>query len=251
MRMAVLILSVLLLGGCVTESTGKLPKTIDKEKQLQSLVDLGVGYLRNGDYGRAKENLNKALTIDPKSSLVHNTLAVVFQLEKEFDIAEVYFKNAIKYDPTFTRARNNYGAFLFERGRHQEAIDTLLVASEDRFYGNRSSVFENLGVAYQKMGNEMAAEEAYARAVALNPEQVRALLELANIRFEQRRYVEARELFRRYERVAPKSARSVWLCVRLAKVFENSNDEASCALALKNIFPASDEYKLYQEMIRQ
>lgn len=247
-RFSVIAILVLVLAGCVSETT-RPDKAESKAKQVESLVDLGVGYLRNGEFARAKENLNKALEINPDSPLAHNTLALVFQLEQEYDVAETHFKRAIRHDPKFTRAINNYGAFLFERGRYKDAIEQLNRASEDRFYAGRATVFENLGVAHARIGNEIEAEKAFERSVALNPEQRRALLELGLIRLEQQRYVEARELYRRHARVASQSARSLFLCVRVSRVFKDSNEEASCALALKNIFPGSNEYKKYQELV--
>lgn len=243
-----MVFAMLLASGCVTETKGPT-QPANKEKQLQTLVELGVGYLRNGEYGRAKENLNKALEIDPKSPVAHNTLALVFQAEKEYEAAEQHFQRALRTDPDFTAGRNNYGAFLFERERYQDAIEQLKIASQDRFYQRRPWVFENLGVAYLQLNDMAAAEQAFERSVALNPDQSRALLELADIRYRQQRFVEARELYRRHARASQQSARSLWLCVRLARVFSNSNEEASCALALKNIFPASEEYRQYQEMI--
>ncbi|XOV90220.1 MAG: type IV pilus biogenesis/stability protein PilW [Pseudomonadota bacterium] len=240
----------LLLQGCVTESTGPA-RAADPQKQIATLVELGTGYLRNGEYGRAKEHLLTALELDPRSPTAHNTLALVFQLEQEYDVAEEHFKIAIRNKPDFTRARNNYAAFLFDRGRFSDAIEQLQLAAEDRFYAGRPTVFENLGVAYLRTDDPVAAEQAFQRSIALNPEQARALVELANIRFEQRRYVESRELYYRYEAISSQTARGLWLCVRLARVFDDSNREASCALALRNIFPTSAEYKQFEEMARE
>lgn len=251
MKIGILFLALSLLAGCVTETSGGRQTGVDKERQLATLVELGVTYMRNGEYARAKENLNKALEVDPKSALAHDGLALVFQLEQEFKAAEEHFKLAIKFDPAFTRARNNYGAFLFARNRHSEAIDQLKIASDDRYYAGRPAVFENLGVIHLAMGDVAAAETVFERSVALNPDQSRSLLELALIRHDQKRYVESREFYRRYIAAAQPGARSLLLCIKLSRVFSTSNEEASCALALRNIFPSSPEYKQYQELIGQ
>ncbi|MCB1692418.1 MAG: type IV pilus biogenesis/stability protein PilW [Pseudomonadales bacterium] len=248
MRVILFLLVCGLLSGCVTETKGPL-QAADRDKQLKSLVDLGIGYMREGEYARAKESLNKALDLEPKSPEAHDALALVFQLEQEYDDAETHFKAALKANPSYTRARNNYGAFLYDRKRYDDAIAQLKIAGEDRFYNARSTVFENLGVIYQQVGDNKAAEESFQRSIALNPDQARALLELADIRYGQQRYVESRELYRRYGKVAQPNAKSLWLCIRISRVFSSSNEEASCALALKNIFPASPEYKSYQDLV--
>lgn len=238
---------VLLLSGCATNSD-LVTQPADRQKQVQALVDLGVGYLKNGELTRAKENLNHALQLDSHSAKAHNALALIFQDEREFKHAEEQFKLALRYDPKFTRARNNYGAFLFAQNRIQEAIDQLKIASKDQFYDLRATVFENLGICYLHVDDRKDAEDAFEKSVALNPKQPSALLELAQLRFDQKQYVLSRELFERFEHVSRDNARSLWLCVRLSRVFSNSDKEASCAMALKNIYPTSPEYKLYEKM---
>jgi type IV pilus assembly protein PilF len=135
---------------------------------------------------------------------------------------------------------------LFAQGRYQEAIEQLSVAANDQFYQNRAQVYENLGVAYAQLGDMQNAEESYVRSTQLNPSQGRALLEISDIRYDQKNYVEARDYYRRYVSSSSQSARSLWLCVRLARVFEDDNNEASCSLTLRNIFPASDEAKMLE-----
>jgi type IV pilus assembly protein PilF len=247
--LVVVVLGLSLLAGCVTETTGPTRKEVDPKDVVEKLINLGVGYLRQGEYTRAKENLRKALEIDPRSPFAHTTFGILFDQEGENRLAEEHFKKAIRYDPNFSQARNNYGAFLFARGRLEEAVEQLTAASGNRFYAKRPQVFENLGVAYLRLEKPADAEEAFTRAVELNFSQSRALLELAIIHFEQKDFVESRRLYQRHSAVSQQSAPSLWLCVRLARVFEDADQAASCGLVLKNIFPATDEYAKYEKTL--
>ena len=238
-----------LISGCVTTVTGPVQKEVDSAQVVEKLNNLGIGYLRQGDYTQSKENLRKALEIDPTSPLTHTTFGVLFEREGEYKLAEDHFKQAIRHDPEFSPARNNFGAFLFARGRYEEAIAQLEVASQDRFYPLRPQVFENMGVCYQKMGESVKAEDAFLRAIQLDFSRARALIELASIRYEQQNFVEAKRLYDRHVAVSQQSPRSLLLCTQLARKFSEEDNEASCALVLKNIFPASDEFKQYQKMI--
>ena len=244
----VLCIAVVWLAGCASNSD-LVTRPQDRQKQVAALVDLGVGYLKNGEYTRAKENLNHALQLNPRSAKAHNALALIFQFQREFHQADKHFKLALRYDPKFTRARNNYGAFLYGQGRIKEAIEQLKIAAKDQFYDQRPTVFENLGICYMQLNDKKDAEDAFVKSIALNPRQSRALLDLAELRFGQKQYQSSRELFARYESVAQDNAASLWLCVRLAKVFRNPDKQASCAMALKNIYPASAEYKQYEKMV--
>lgn len=248
-RFLVVLATAIFLIGCSTTPTTPEPERNSAEvnELLQRQMDLAVGYLRNRDYARAKEKLNRALEIDDKYSPAHATYGLLFQAEGEIELAEKYFKNAIRFSPEDSQARNMYGAFLFSEKRFHEAVEQLEVASENRFYANRPVVFENLGRSYRRIGDLEGAEYAFTRAIQLNPEQAGATMELADIKFEQQNYVEARNLYRRYSQLAPATSRSLWLCVRLSRIFKNYNEEASCGEALEGIFPNTDEYRFYKE----
>ena len=244
----------LVLGGCVTEttSTGVAARksSDDVEKQLQSYIALGVGYIRNQEYQHAKDNLNRAIKLDPRSAHAHTMMGYVFQLEGENDTAEQYFRRSIKLDPDYSLARNNFGAFLFAQKRYEQAAAQLRKASEDQLYARRSQVFENLGMCYKELERRGEAEQAFSRSVQLNPGQSRALLEMTDIRLQQRNYVEAQGFYSRYNKSARQNARSLWLGVQLARIFDQQDEAASYALLLKNIFPASAEYKAYLDSAR-
>ena len=62
---------------------------------------------------------------------------------------------------------------------------------EITFTRPRPAVFENLGRAYLRMNEPARAEQAFVKAIELNPAQARALLELAEIRFNQKVYMES------------------------------------------------------------
>ena len=246
MNRLALIGPILILFSCSANQPSLFKPTDESSEIVQRHLDLGIGYMRNGDYPRAKEKLNRALEIEPESASIHGTFGLLFQLEGEVELAEEYFLAAIRYDSESARTRNLYGAFLFSEERYFESIDQLRKASDNRFYPNRPSVFENLGVAYSKIDDKSAAEQAFTRAVQLNPEQTRALLELAVIRFDQQNYIESRDLYRRHVATAPKSPRALLLCVRLARVFRQHDEEASCAEVLEGIYPSSKEYREYR-----
>ena len=71
------------LAGCTTTPTTPEPERSGGEENelLQRQMDLAVGYLRNRDYARAKEKLNRALEINPKYSPAHATYGLLFQAE--------------------------------------------------------------------------------------------------------------------------------------------------------------------------
>jgi len=49
------------------------------------------------------------------------------------------------------------------------------------------------------------------------------------------------------KRVETQSASGLWLGIRLAHRFGNQDEQASYELALKRLYPASEEYKDWQQ----
>ena len=138
-----LVLVCLLGAGCTVSGSRS---ATDNQEVVARAVELGIAYLRQGDTLRAKENIHKALDVDPRSPEAHASLALVFQQEQEWTLAESHFEKAIALDPKNSAARNNFGAFLFAQGCAEEAIAQLQVAVSDQFYVRRGQAFEQARV---------------------------------------------------------------------------------------------------------
>ena len=143
---------VCLLGaGCVV--TGSRSATDDQEVVARA-VELGIAYLMQGDTICAKENMHKALDVDPRSPEAHASLALVFQQKQEWTSAESLFEKAIAIDPKKRAARNNFGSFLYAQGRAEEAIAQRQVAFRSVLC-RRGQAFENLGFAHKSLATSM------------------------------------------------------------------------------------------------
>ncbi len=106
-------------------------------------------------------------------------------------------------------------------------------------------VFENIGISRLKMGEVTVAEELAVKSLALKSDQVRSLLDLPEIRIDQRTHVETRDIYQRYRAVCEHNAQSLWIRNRLAGVIEGQDDEASCVLTVRNVVPSAREYQEY------
>ena len=242
---AAILIFCLLLAGCV--STGQNSRKVDPAAARDAYVQLGIGYLQKGETERAKQPLSEALKLDPRSASANMVLALVFQQEGEYDAAEKHFRTALASEPENARLLNNYGAFLLDRERYQEALEYFNKAAADTLYSERSRVFENLGIAYLRMGNIDAARENLERSLRLNIRQPRALLELAQIEFAEGNFVPAWNHYRRFDQLSEQNAASLWLGVRLAPRFEDHSKAASYALQLKRLYPNSPEARALVE----
>lgn len=245
-------LGVLLLAWSLVACVSTLPENgseTDLDSALETYVQLGLGYLRSGNRDSARLNFRKALDIDKRSSGAHDGMALLYQLEAMNELAEEHFKKAIRADRNFSRARNNYGSFLYEHGRYQEAYDQFDRASDNLSYSRRPIALVNLGRTALKLGNLDRAESTLKHALALDSESTVAMVELAEINFNRGDYPEAKKYIDMYGEHSRHSARTLWLGIRLERIFGNRDREVSYALALKNLHPYSQEYLRYKQSL--
>ena len=216
--------------------------------RVRAQVDLAEGYLDVGDLARARATVERALELDPRSWEAHDVYALIYQLQGDADLAERHFRLALRSGPDSSRVHNDYGVFLYQQERYGEAVRQLRRAADNPDSGNRPVAFENLGLASLAAGDRTEARNAFARAVMLEGRMSISLLELAELAYEDADFAQSANWYRRYRDVVTRQTpRSLWLGVRLARRAEDANAEASYALQLRNLYPLSDEYRLYRE----
>ncbi|MBX8508744.1 type IV pilus biogenesis/stability protein PilW [Pseudomonas cichorii] len=237
---------VMLLVGCV--STGhvdplKTPQGRDEARK--AYVQLGLGYFQQGQTERAKVPLKKALELDSSDPDANAALALVFQVEMEPELADQHFRKALSSSNNDARIVNNYGSFLYEQKRYQEAYERFQQAAADNLYPERSRVFESLGMTALKLNNREEAREHFTKALRLDRQQPRSLLEMAELSYEDGHYVPSRDYYDRFSQLSEQNARSLLLGIRLAKVYDDRNKAASFGLQLKRLYPGTPEYQQY------
>ena len=83
----------------------------------------------------------------------------------------------------------------------------------------------------------------------LKPELPSPVIELADLAFQEQDYASAKRYLDRYHKLTKPTARSLWLGIRIERIFGNKDKMASQALALKNLFGYSKEYLEYKQLI--
>ncbi|WP_051687010.1 type IV pilus biogenesis/stability protein PilW [Microbulbifer sp. HZ11] len=245
------LLITLLLGGCV--ATGPGGKQIDLDKARETHIQLGLRYLQSGSDNRemARHHFQEALKLGKRDPQAHHGLALLYQADGELKVAESHFEKALRYDRNFSMARVNYGVFLYQQERYRDARDQFKTASEDLTYNRRSYALANLGRAELRLHELDSAEQAFTKALALSPGLPVALLELAELKFEKQDYTQAKQYLDRFTEKNRQVPQSLWLGIRIEKIFGNRDKERSYALALKNLFPYSAETLKYQQMMAE
>jgi len=249
----VLIVLLLLLTGCGMQSRAPISGAEGApDAALQAYTQLGLQYLQAGDTVSAKGSLQRAIAIDPKYGPAYNAMALVFQVERDFDLAEEYFRKSVEFEPMSAMVHNNFGAFLFAQQRYEEACRHLARATEDPFYPLRAQAFENLGRCYRIIERQDVAEHAFRRALDLSHNRPIAQIELADLLLVKGDSAEAMFWFRQFrdlvdQRRVEHSPLSLWVGIRVARESRDVSLATTYSLLLRNLFPDSEEYRQFKE----
>jgi type IV pilus assembly protein PilF len=245
--------SVLLFGtGCMSVSETSVDgREIDTNKAADEHIKAAMTYLSSGQLGAAQRHLNRALELDPKSIPAHNAMAMSYSMTGEFELAEKSYQDLLDIDPDYSPARNNYAGMLFKLGRTDEACDEWQEVVADGSYERRSGAYYNLGQCRIVQQRYDQAEQAFERSVALDRNASAGYLELAKLYYGKGEYAKSQTLYSEYRSLRGRpTPTSLLLGIKLAVESGDRDAQASQALALKSLFPASPEYLEYQRRAR-
>ena len=242
------------LDGCVTETTGGFNVKRSDADALRDYLKLATGYLENNDLVNSKRHLANAAKLDPNNSEIQAIWGLLYSREGETALSDKSFLQALKLDPRNSKARNNYAAFLFANARYEEAYKQLEKVVEDTQYDARSQAFENLGLAALRLERSQDAEDAFRRALQLNPNQLRSNLELCNLMLARSDVLQARGFYRSYLTVSqfynvPHTPRSLWVGIQLEAALGNKDNVRSYGKLLETNFASAPELMLYKKFL--
>jgi len=240
-----------LLAACTSQqqNQNEIADTVDAHnpKAANINLQLGIGYLQQGDIDRAKQKLLLAEKQDPSSPLVWDSLAYFYSKTGDVNKADQFYRKAISLAPSNGKTLNNYGTFLCGQGQYQKAIQYFNAAVKDPSYVTTGQAYENAGLCAEQIPDRQRAKTLFTKALQNDPTLPTANLEMANISFDEKQYSQAMLYMARYKANAKPNAESLWLDIRLANMAGDQNTVASDVLLLKEKYPLSKEYKQFTQ----
>jgi len=245
-----IVMAAALLAGCagqpVGEGGGVASSQADTEsrQRARAFTDLASAYLARAQYKIALDELRKAITADNRFGPAYNVYGLIYMELTEDKLAEENFRHAIELDRSDSGARNNYGWFLCTRGRYDEGLEQFSAALRNPLYAHPEQAMANAGLCAERKGDLALAEANLMKSLKLQPDNANTIIKLAGLHFRQGRLMEAQRLLGRHAELAPPTAESLWLGVRLERRLGDRAQEAAYGLQLRKRFPDSNEARL-------
>jgi type IV pilus assembly protein PilF len=206
-------------------------------------ADLATLYYARGNMNVALEEARIAVAADPGYATAHGVLGLVYMELRENALAQQSFERGLSHAPDDPDINHNYGWFLCQTGRPRDARPYFRKALDNPLYATPGRTYAAAGACALQAGALREADENLERALRLEPNLPIALLKLAELRYRQGRFIDARAAALRHSALAPPSAESLWLALRIERRLGARTAELSYANQLRRRFPASPEYQ--------
>lgn len=245
-----------LLSGCTTNPAApgssasmdlrpaaERPVTSDNQARAKIHTDLGMAYVSAQRTGVALDEARIAMAYDNTYAPAHHLHALVLMALNDAASARAAFARADALAPGDPDINNSYGWFLCVQGEVDAGVQMLEQSARNPYYTTPTKPMTNAGLCRMGQGQLEAAEGYFRRAVALDPNNVQAILNLAAVAYRRNNPEAAHAYLNTVHQKTRPTAESLWLGVRVERARNDKETEASYTSQLKSRFPTSPEYQ--------
>ena len=210
---------------------------------VRSLGDLPNRGEQSARAALAIEQFREIIRLDPSDTESALWLARLYRLSGQDGPAEQTLRNILGSDSENANAVEQLAQLLLDQNKLTEAVPLLEQSLSRRPNGN---LYDQLGDAYTRMSDLPRAEQAYRRAVQLEPERARHVRSLAQSLFDQDRYQEALAEYQRLLALRPDDANTHLRMATIYRRLQRLEDAERQILLAKQRAPANLEV-IYSE----
>lgn len=210
----------------------ELANTTDNDTQKQTI-------------GSAVEQLEAVQRLDPSDLESQLWLARLYGFQNQPQKAEDQLRGVLTRFPDNGEALEQLSQLYLEEGRPQDAIASLQNAASS---SDDPTLYDLLGKAYSKIGDNAKAEVAYSRAVTLDPEEASHRQGLAKAMLANNDYQGALEQYQKLSQMEPDNAENY---LRISQIYRHMNqlDKSEAALTQAKKYAPGDLEVLYNEAL--
>ena len=217
------------------------PTETQRESAAQANLQLGVGYLQQGNLALAKTKLERANEENPHSAEIHAALGLLDERIGKDKDADQEYRTALSLSSQDPAMLNNYAVYLCSHGRAAEGVHNFEAAANNALYRSPWAAYTNAGVCQRQAHHENEAADLFARAIRSNPSYSEAVFQASDLDLSQQKYGSARlrlDFFLTNNSATPDLLLLGW---RIAQAQQDAAGAARYAQRLAKEFPASEQ----------
>jgi Flp pilus assembly protein TadD len=180
-------------------------------------------YLQLGDVNKAEAEAKMAVKLGSKDAPAHYNLGIVYMMTKRIELAMKELKTSIALEPKFIPAHLAYSQCIFATGKPREGIGYLEATAKAN--PKDANLWLYLASAYTSIGDINGAQEAAAKAVAIDPQSPSVRRFIIDMNLNSGRVTEATAAARSLLKENPTRPLAYALLIRCYFVGENGAPE--------------------------
>jgi type IV pilus assembly protein PilF len=219
----------------------KSPTASQRAAAARVNMQLGLGYLQEGNLPIAKEKLERARSEDPSLPEIHGAMALLDQRLGKDKEADKEYRSALQLEPHDPAMLNNYAVFLCSHGRADEGVRNFEQAAANPLYSTPWAAYTNAGVCLRAAHRDSEAAARFDRALRSNPAYSEAVFQASDLDMGLQRLPEARlriDVFLLTNEATPDLLLLAW---RIAQVQNDTAGQQKYATRLAKEFPNSEQ----------
>jgi type IV pilus assembly protein PilF len=247
MRACISVAALAVLGGCasIPQHSGST-----SEDAAGYNVQLGLGYLQQGNLAVAKEKLERAQHESPRSPRVHSALGLLYERLGEPKRADEEYRTALRYAPKDPEVANNYAVFLCKSDRTEEGVKYFLEAARNPLYRTPESAYTNIAVCLRAAHRDEEAKQNLQLALTIKPNFAEAAYQLTDLEFQRGHLNDARTALIAYTERFDATPDLLLLGVRIARAMGDRVAAERYARSLRMDFPTSEQARALSDLNR-
>lgn len=236
----------LLLSACASTNP---PNSADAKNERLAAgynVQLGMGYLQQGNVQRAKVKLLQALKQAPDWPPALDAMGYFLEKTGEAKQAYSYYARSLDLAPQDGSVLNNYGTYLCRQKKYKQAEAYFMAAIKDPNYITTAEAYENAGLCALEMPNESKAAYYFKKALLQDPQRLSVVGELAKLCFKQQQYLPTIQYVDTYLALSKGNPNIIFLGYQAALNINDPVAASRYASLLKNNYPGTSEAQQVQ-----
>ena len=248
----------LLLSACVTTTTNSATgvevrevkpsnEPADLEKRARVRLELAGLYLGRGQHDTALEEIQRALAFKADLPEAFNLQGLAYSAKGDLPAAEQAFQRALQLGPRDGNTMHNYGWFLCQQQRWNDADTQFNGALAQAQYRDAMRTLLAQGVCQARAGRWAEAERTLSRSFELDPSNPMTAYNLSDVLLRRGELERARFYIARINSQPElSSAQSLWLAARIERRLGNLQGVQDLGRKLQERFPESAEVLQYE-----
>jgi type IV pilus assembly protein PilF len=216
------------------------------QKRSKIRLELAAGYLDQGQTTVALDEVKLAIAADPRSADAFSLRGLIYMRLNDFGLARDSFNRGLVLNPRDANILHNLGWLACQESRFSEAFINFDKAMQTPNYGGQAKTFLAKGICLLRSGDERQAENNFLRSFELDASNPIATFNLANLLYKRNDLVRSQFYIRRLNGNEYVNAESLWLAAKVEKKLGNTQSVLLLADRLKQQFPTSKEYGLFE-----